>query len=85
MPVTVYVLEALATGKRYVGITGDLERRLAEHRAKQTKGAQILGEFKLIYTGTYPNYEAARAREKFLKSGRGCAWLLTVVGRVRPA
>ncbi len=84
MPVTVYVLEGLTTGKRYVGITGDLERRLAEHRENRTKGAQILGEFKLIHTETYPSYEAARTREKFLKSGQGRAWLLTVVGRTRP-
>ena len=85
MSVTVYVLEGLATAKRYVGIAGDLQARLREHRARRTKGAQVVGDFRLIYTESHETYSAARAREKFLKSGRGRAWLLTVVPRTRPA
>ncbi|MBW1702728.1 MAG: GIY-YIG nuclease family protein [Deltaproteobacteria bacterium] len=42
--VTLYVLKA-KTGRRYVGITNNLSRRLREHRKKVTKGGQILGDF----------------------------------------
>ncbi|MCK4652917.1 MAG: GIY-YIG nuclease family protein [Candidatus Cloacimonetes bacterium] len=70
--ITVYVL----TGKkRYIGITNNLERRLDEHRIKSSKGSQVIGEFKLLYTEEYPDYASARKREKYLKSGRGRKWL----------
>ena len=34
-----------------------------------------LGEFDLLHTESFPDYSAARAREKFLKSGKGREWL----------
>ena len=73
--ITLYVLESTGNGKRYVGITNDLERRLSEHRAKCSKGGQILGEFRLLHTEAYPDYGTARSREVFLKSGQGRNWL----------
>ena len=44
---TVYVLEG--EKKRYVGITNNLDRRLAEHRSGSTKGGQIIGQFRLLH------------------------------------
>jgi putative endonuclease len=73
--VTLYVLCSRSSGKRYVGITNDLARRLAEHRGGHTKGWQILGEFEVIRTETFMGYATAREREKFLKSGKGREWL----------
>jgi len=73
--VTVYVLEGATTGKRYVGITNDLQRRLVEHRNHRTKGSQIIGVFTLLHVEEFPDYATARAQEKFLKSGQGRAWL----------
>jgi len=81
--VTVYVLQG--KDKRYVGITNNLVRRLAEHRSGHTKSAQIIGQFKLLHTETFPDYSSARKREKFLKSGVGREFLnnLYPVNRVR--
>jgi putative endonuclease len=73
MTVTVYVLQGKE--KRYVGITNNLTRRLAEHRAGHTKSAQIIGQFKLLHTEEFPDYNSARKREKFLKSGQGREFL----------
>jgi len=70
--VIVYVLKGT---KRYVGITNDLDRRLLEHKRKTSKGSQMIGEFKVIYTREYPDYKSAREQEKFLKSGAGRTWL----------
>jgi predicted GIY-YIG superfamily endonuclease len=50
--ITVYVLKG-ETGKRYVGITNDLPRRLREHLAKKSKGSQVIGDFLVIHTGDY--------------------------------
>jgi putative endonuclease len=70
--ITIYVLKGT---KRYVGITNNLERRLTEHKRKSSKGSQIIGEFKLVYTKEFPDYSSARKYEKYLKSGVGRAWL----------
>jgi putative endonuclease len=72
--ITVYVLKG-KSGKRYVGITNNLPRRLSEHRAKKLKGSQAIGDFKVLYTETCQDYSAARTKEKFFKSGQGRKWL----------
>ena len=74
--VHVYVLISAATGRRYVGITNDLDRRMAEHRASLSKGSEHLGGcFNLIHSEPFASHAEARIREKHLKSGRGRAWL----------
>jgi len=72
--VTLYVLQGKA-GKRYVGITNDLYRRVTEHRLKKSKSGQFLDDFFVLYTEDFPDYKSARIREKFLKSGKGRKWL----------
>ena len=70
--ITVYVLEG--TKRRYVGITANLERRLAEHHSVSHSG-RLIGEFTVLMTEVFPDYASARGRERFLKSGKGRAWL----------
>ena len=79
--ITLYVLRGVKSRKRYVGITSELARRVAEHRAGTSKGGQLIGEFELILTEQYPTYSTARDREKFLKSGQGRQWLEEVFGK----
>jgi len=71
--VTVYVLQGKT--KRYIGITNNLARRLAEHKSGNTKSAQVIGSFKILHTEQYPDYITARKREKFLKRGQGREFL----------
>ena len=74
--VYLYVIQSGVNNKRYVGITNNLNRRLLEHKNKTTKGGQILkGDFILLHSETFEDYVHARNREKFLKSGKGRAWL----------
>ena len=81
MTVTVYVLRSKQTGKRYVGITKCLSRRLEEHRRGAALSSQILGEFVVLMTEPYLGYVEARERERFLKSGQGRAYLDERFGR----
>jgi putative endonuclease len=82
--ITLYVLKG-ETGKRYVGITNNLPRRIQEHRIKVTKGGQILRDFSVVHTEEFPDHRTAREREKFLKSGLGRKWLDELEVRSQPA
>jgi putative endonuclease len=82
--VTVYVL-AGDSGTRYVGITNNLERRLAEHRAHHSHSSHRLGQFILLLSEEFPDYPSARKREVFLKSGKGRMWLNERLAGPEPA
>ena len=84
--ITLYVIEGLATGRRYVGITNNLERRLSEHENGASQSGRLIGPFRLLVTESFQTYRAAREREKFLKSGQGREWLKrNVLQSPRPA
>ncbi len=70
----VYVLE-LNNGRRYVGHTNNLERRLYEHRNGRSPFTRKYRVKKLIYFEKYNMRSEAMKREKFLKSGKGREWL----------
>ena len=72
--ITLYVLKG-KTGKRYIGITNNLPRRIQEHRSRKSKGSQLLDDFFVLHKETFPDYKSARRKEKFLKSGQGLRWL----------
>ena len=73
--ITLYVLQSSINGKRYVGITNNLQRRLLEHRSHGTKAGQLLKDFVVLHTETFKDHTEARRREKWLKSGQGREWL----------
>jgi putative endonuclease len=75
--ITLYILKSTHNNKRYIGITNNIDRRIQDHKAKHSKGSQILGELTLIHTEAYKDYSSARIREKFLKSGKGREWMNT--------
>ena len=71
----VYLIESATTGKRYIGYTTDLERRLAEHNDHKNISTAKEQSWKLIYYEAYANKMDALGREMFLKSGSGWRFL----------
>ena len=72
--ITVYVIVSQNRKYRYVGITNDFRRRFQEHcRAKK-----VYSPFAVVLKEEFVDYEIARIREKFLKSGQGRKYLDTV-------
>ena len=71
----VYLLESEAVkGQRYIGLTNDLERRLAEHN---TGKSPHTSKFKPWYMVTYVAFTdkgKAESFERYLKSGSGHAF-----------
>ena len=70
MPYWVYLLTN-RSGTLYVGVTNDLARRTAEHKAKALPGFTSRYHLdRLIYCEEYPTARDAIAREKQLKGWR---------------
>ena len=71
----VYVLESAVDGTRYVGMTSRLARRLREHNTGACQSTNARRPWRLVYREKCVSHEAARQREKVLKSGVGRRWL----------
>jgi len=71
----VYVLRSIKDGKRYIGLTGDIERRRREHNLGMVKSTKKRLPMELIYCEEYQNKREAMLREKFLKTGKGREWM----------
>jgi len=54
----VYLIKNFKTNSTYIGYTGDLRRRIEEHKRKDSE---------LVYYEAYKNEKDAREREKKLK------------------
>jgi putative endonuclease len=65
----VYILASKKNGTLYVGVTNDLARRLAEHKAKLVPGfTQRYQVDRLVYFEAFDSILEARAREHALKT-----------------
>ncbi len=51
----------------YVGITGDLKKRLTEHKTKTSFFTKKFSDINLVYIEEYPELKSAERREKQLK------------------
>ena len=84
----VYVLHSESSGKRYVGQTADLDRRLKEHNDPLTNPRKYTsrnaGPWIVLHSEPFETRAAAMAREKWLKSGVDRDWLTTQFGRAGP-
>jgi len=71
----VYLLESCqSTDQRYVGLTSDLKRRLAEHNAGQSTHTAKFLPWRLVTYLAFSNLGSAAKFERYLKSGSGHAF-----------
>jgi putative endonuclease len=81
----VYVLASRRNGTLYTGVTNDLSRRVAEHKAKAVPGfTRRYGVDRLVYVEEYSSVLEARARESTLKKWRR-AWKVQLIEKDNPA
>ena len=71
----VYAIKSEERNYIYVGMTNNIQRRLAEHNNGENKSTKAYKPFTLIYSETYASRKEARIREKYLKSGVGKQFL----------
>jgi putative endonuclease len=80
MPVWTYILKSIKNGSYYVGISSRLRKRLNEHNTGQSKSTSLLRPWEIIYKEKHEDYQSAREREKYLKSGAGRKWIRETFG-----
>jgi len=66
----VYVLK-MSNGKLYTGFSGNLRRRIEEHRRGDSKSTKPYLPVRLIFYEAYCIKEDALRREKYLKTDKG--------------
>ena len=71
----VYLLQSEAfPDQRYVGLTSDLRRRLAEHNAGKSPHTSKYVPWRLVTYVAFSNEQKAEVFERYLKSGSGHAF-----------
>ena len=66
----VYMMANRKNGTIYVGVTGDLSRRVESHKSDAVPGfTQKYGVHTLVYVETFETMDEAILREKQLKAG----------------
>ena len=71
----VYLLQSeSAIGQRYVGVTFDLKRRLADHNSGKSSHTSKYVPWKLVTYVAFTDEHKAEAFERYLKSGSGHAF-----------
>lgn len=71
----IYVIKSRNKKFRYVGITNDVFKRIRDHNSGKNKSTAPYGPFDLKLKEGYADYQEARKREIFLKSGQGRRFL----------
>lgn len=79
----VYILASRRNGPLYTGVTGDLVRRVALHRAATAGFCATYGVHRLVYFELHGRMEDAILRETRVKRWRR-AWKLALIEGVNP-
>jgi len=80
----VYILASQARGTLYIGVTGRLAERVAEHREGRLPGfTSRYRVTRLVYAEEFNDVNEALAREKAMKKWRR-AWKIELIERGNP-
>ena len=80
----VYVMASKPNGTLYIGVTGDLPKRVWEHKNASVDGfTRRYGVHRLVYYELYTDMLSAIAREKQMKKWNR-AWKLELIEKQNP-
>ncbi len=75
----VYIIHSVVLDQYYVGMTGDLARRLKEHRGGKTRSVPASTDWTVVWSVPIESSDGARELEKRIK-GRGANRFLKDMG-----
>jgi len=70
-PFFIYAIVSQVDGRIYVGMSQDVDRRLAEHNAGKVKSTKGFIPWIIFFKELAGSTEQAREREKYYKAGSG--------------
>jgi len=80
----VYILASRRNGTLYVGVTNDLSRRIADHKAKLVPGfTRKYGVDRLVHVDAFSSILEARSYERELKRWKR-SWKLDLIEKNNP-
>lgn len=68
---TVYVLQSGKDGNLYIGCSGNIEKRLAQHQKGQVRATKGRLPMTLVYKEEYDDLYEAFRKERFYKTAKG--------------
>ena len=81
----VYILASQKNGTLYIGLTNNLDRRVAEHKSKLFPGfTKKYNVVRLVYFETFTEIEEAIDREKQLKKWKR-QWKIELIEKQNPS
>jgi len=78
----VYILYNARIDRHYIGYTGNLEQRLADHKRGKSKGQYTKnqrGQWNLVYVEKYSNEQEAIQREQQIKVKKSRKYILQLL------
>jgi putative endonuclease len=80
----VYILASRRNGTLYVGVTSDLSRRIADHKAKLVPGfTRKYGVDRLVHVDAFSSILEARSYERALKRWKR-SWKIELIEKDNP-
>ena len=74
-----YILKSLKDGRRYIGSTSNLLKRVAAHNAGLTLATKNRRPFEILCVKEFDSYDEARKYELYLKKFKGGNQLYTEI------
>ncbi|MDP4011860.1 MAG: GIY-YIG nuclease family protein [Candidatus Roizmanbacteria bacterium] len=68
--------------KIYVGMTSNIQRRIAQHNGNRSNWTKFKGHWRLVYLKEFTDSKIARSHEKYLKGGKGRKLVKESIARV---
>ena len=78
---TVYILYSEKLNRYYVGYTNDIARRISEHNRPKGKYTDLGIPWKIVHSESYSTKKEAMQREKFIKSKKSKAFIISIINR----
>jgi len=78
----VYVIQSEVDKRLYVGLSGNIAKRLKSHNNGETFSTKGFRPWNLVYSEEVGDRQEARKREKFLKRGFGKEFIKKLVNNI---
>ncbi len=76
----VYILQSKSNGKYYIGCSGNIEKRLAQHNSGYSKSTKAGVPWVLKRVEEFPTLVKARKREREIKKMKSRKWIEQLLG-----